>query len=225
MRRRARAAAWQCWRSARVGLRAGLAARRLLLASPFPAAAASVNYLADVPGAWPAGAREPVLKDARGGAAQPTSVFFAALDAALAKLAAAAPPGALARVAAVSGSGQQHGSVFWGAGGRAALRGLAAGKGDLAAQLAPALSRAHSPIWMDSASGAQCRALEAAVGGPAKLAALTGSRAYERFTGNVLARVAKEEPAAWAATERVSLISSAMASVLCVAARRLRARR
>ena len=52
------------------------------------------------------------------------------------------------------------------------------------------------------------------MGGPARLAALTGSRAYERFTGNVLARVAAEEPTVWAATERVGLISSAMASVL-----------
>jgi len=57
---------------------------------------------------------------------------------------------------------------------------------------------------------------ENAVGGPAALAALTGSRAYERFTGNQIAKIAASPAtaAAYGATERISLISSMMASVL-----------
>jgi len=117
-------------------------------------------------------------------------------------------------VSAVSGSGQQHGSVYWAAGAGAKLGALAGGRGPLKAQLAGAFSVPASPIWMDSSTGAQCAALEGALGGPAAVAALTGSRAYERFTGNQVAKVAAHAPAAWAATERVSLISSAMASVL-----------
>ena len=37
---------------------------------------------------------------------------------------------------------------------------------------------------MDSSTTEECRALEDVVGGPVALAEITGSRAYERFTGN-----------------------------------------
>ena len=52
------------------------------------------------------------------------------------------------------------------------------------------------------------------MGGPKALAELTGSRAYERFTGNQIAKIGGADPAAYAATERISLISSMMCSVL-----------
>ncbi|KAF4024155.1 hypothetical protein G4228_015872 [Cervus hanglu yarkandensis] len=38
------------------------------------------------------------------------------------------------------------------------------------------------PVWMDSSTAAQCRQLEAAVGGARALSRLTGSRAYERIS-------------------------------------------
>ena len=66
----------------------------------------------------------------------------------------------LARVAAVSGSGQQHGSAYWKAGALAKLRGLKAGT-PLVTQLAGAFSIQESPIWMDSSTTEQCRALGA----------------------------------------------------------------
>ena len=118
-----------------------------------------------------------------------------------------------ARVAAVSGSGQQHGSAYWGVGARAKLQGLAPGT-PLAAQLASAFRLPNSPIWMDSSTGAQCAALEAALGGPQRVATLSGSRAYERFTGNQIAKVFATDANAYGGTERISLISSLMASVL-----------
>jgi xylulokinase len=43
----------------------------------------------------------------------------------------------------------------------------------------------NSPIWMDSSTTPQCRRLEEAMGGPQRVAEITGSRAYERFTGCV----------------------------------------
>ena len=55
---------------------------------------------------------------------------------------------------------------------------------------------------------------EKALGGPEKVASLTGSRAYERFTGNQIAKIAAADPSAYAETERISLISSLMCSVL-----------
>ena len=44
----------------------------------------------------------------------------------------------------------------------------------LAAQLAGAFVAPESPVWMDSSSAVQCREVEVAMGGPLRLAALTG---------------------------------------------------
>ena len=57
-------------------------------------------------------------------------------------------------------------------------------------QLSPdAFSLPNAPIWQDSSTTRECRDLEAAVGGAQALADLTGSRAYERFTGNQIMKV------------------------------------
>lgn len=40
-------------------------------------------------------------------------------------------------------------------------------------------------------------------------------RAYERFTGNQIARFAKEHPSEYEHTERISLVSSFVTSLLC----------
>jgi xylulokinase len=142
---------------------------------------------------------------------QPTLMYLEALDLLLAQMKAKGFP--FERVAAVSGSGQQHGSAYWGTGSRALLQRLAPGK-PLKVQLAGAFRLANSPIWMDSSTGAQCAALEKALGGAQRVASLSGSRAYERFTGNQIAKVAGGDAAAYKDTERVSLISSLMCSVL-----------
>jgi xylulokinase len=70
-----------------------------------------------------------------------------------------------------------------------------------------------SPIWMDSSTAAECRALEAKLGGPARVAELTGSRAFERFTGNQIAKQVRLYPEQMANTERISLVSSFVASL------------
>ena len=67
---------------------------------------------------------------------------------------------------------------------------------------------------MDSSTAAQCAALTAACGGAEALAALTGSRAYERFTGNQIMKVAQLFPAQYAQCERISLVSSFVACLL-----------
>ncbi|ERE76403.1 xylulose kinase [Cricetulus griseus] len=69
------------------------------------------------------------------------------------------------------------------------------------------------PIWMDSSTTAQCRQLEAAVGGARALSCLTGSRAYERFTGNQIAKLFQQNPEAYSNSERISLVSSFAASL------------
>ena len=52
------------------------------------------------------------------------------------------------------------------------------------------------------------------MGGALALAQLTGSRAYERFTGPQIRKVWQDSPAVYADTERVSLVSSLGASLL-----------
>jgi len=143
---------------------------------------------------------------------QPTLLYFEALEMLLQQMKEKGFD--FKRVRAVSGSGQQHGSVYWRAGARKTLGGLSAGGGPLAAQLAGAFAVRDSPIWMDSSTGAQCTALELALGGAQQTADATGSRAYERFTGNQIAKVSLQMPREYAETERISLISSAMCSVL-----------
>ncbi|XP_033258005.2 xylulose kinase isoform X3 [Orcinus orca] len=69
------------------------------------------------------------------------------------------------------------------------------------------------PVWMDSSTTAQCRQLEATVGGAQALSCLTGSRAYERFTGNQIAKLYQQNPEAYSHTERISLVSSFAASL------------
>ena len=117
------------------------------------------------------------------------------------------------RIAAISGSAQQHGSVYLN---HRAASGLAAldPSQPLAGQVRPLLSRDVSPIWMDSSTGAECAEITAAVGGPGPLSAHTGSRAFERFTGPQIRKFAKSDLAAYQATDRVHLVSSFMASLL-----------
>lgn len=141
----------------------------------------------------------------------PALMWVAALDLLLARLRDEGAP--LGQVACISGSGQQHGSVWLNAGARAALRGLRP-ESPLRPQLEHIFSVADSPVWMDSSTGAECRALESALGGAQAVAELTGSRAYERFTGNQIAKIHRLQPEAYAATDRLALVSSFMATLL-----------
>jgi xylulokinase len=118
----------------------------------------------------------------------------------------------LGAVRGVSGAGQQHGSVYL-ARKLDAVGGWAAGT-PLRDQVAPLLSRTTAPIWMDSSTGAECAEIAAAIGGDARLVALTGSRAIERFTGPQIRKFAKDHPADWQRTAEVHLVSSFIASLL-----------
>ncbi|RPD64124.1 D-xylulose kinase [Lentinus tigrinus ALCF2SS1-7] len=118
-----------------------------------------------------------------------------------------------ARILGISGDGQQHGSVYWSADGERLLASLDASR-PLAEQLAPeAFSLPRAPIWQDSSTTRECRELEQAIGGAQALADLTGSRAYERFTANQIARIRRINPEAYRATARISLVSSFMPSL------------
>jgi len=119
----------------------------------------------------------------------------------------------MGRVKAVSGSAQQHGSVFWTADGLAALRCMAPAD-SFSSNLYGGFALEDCPTWADSSTQMECDAIESATGGPGAMAALTGSRAYCRFTGPQIARVARTEPLVWKHTARVSLVSSFLTSLL-----------
>jgi xylulokinase len=141
----------------------------------------------------------------------PTIMWVAALDLLFARMADEKWP--LERIVCVSGSGQQHGSVWFQEGARETLQSLDPAC-TLREQLSDCFAIADSPIWMDSSTTAECEALELALGGAQAVAELTGSRAFERFTGNQIAKLARTNPEGYAATERISLVSSFVASLL-----------
>ena len=92
-------------------------------------------------------------------------------------------------------------------------------------QLAMAFSLTASPVWMDSSTSEECKLLEETAGSPEvrklnrnnklssvfsrritvffsqKLAEITGSRAYERFSGAQIAKISRKRPEAYSSTE------------------------
>jgi xylulokinase len=119
----------------------------------------------------------------------------------------------IGQVRMIAGSGQQHGSVFLGGDFGKTIASLDAGRG-LSSQISPSLTRATSPIWMDTSTGAECREIAAAVGSDAEVCRRSGSIAIERFTGPQIRRFHKRQPADYAATAHIHLVSSFIASVL-----------
>jgi xylulokinase len=119
----------------------------------------------------------------------------------------------LGRIAAISGSAQQHGSVYLNASAGARLERLDSTR-PLVDSVAPMLSRPVAPVWLDSSTSAECQQIAAAVGGQRTLATHTGSRAFERFTAAQIRRFHLMDPEGYAGTDRVHLVSSFLASLL-----------
>jgi xylulokinase len=119
----------------------------------------------------------------------------------------------LGSIAALSGSGQQHGSVYLNAEFSAVVGNLRA-ESSLAAQIAPCLTRASSPIWMDGSTSEECAEIAKAMGGGEVVCSRSGSIPVERFTGPQIRRFSKEDPEAWQETGVVHLVSSFLCSVL-----------
>ena len=119
----------------------------------------------------------------------------------------------LGLVKAISGSGQQHGTVYLN------KKFLDADawpmKADsLAAAVKPMLSRQTAPIWMDSSTSAECREISAAAGGVEEVQKRSGSPAIERFSGPQIRKFFKDCPAEYEDTAVIHLVSSFHASVL-----------
>jgi xylulokinase len=142
----------------------------------------------------------------------PPLMWVEALEAMMARLCREFPD-EMKMLAAVSGSAQQHGSVYvndrW-------MRALASAHPakPLVSQLREVFARTLAPVWMDSSTTEECAEIERAIGGPGVLARHTGSRAFERFTGPQIRACYKRDARAYDATARVHLVSSFHASLL-----------
>jgi xylulokinase len=144
-------------------------------------------------------------------AASPPLMWADALDLMLGKIVASGLD--LRRLAAISGSAQQHGSVYLNADAPAALMDMDPAAAP-AAQMTNCLSRPVAPIWMDCSTTLECAEITGAVGGAPIVIRRTGSRAFERFTGPQIRKFFKQQPGAYAATDRIHVVSSFLASLL-----------
>ena len=114
---------------------------------------------------------------------------------------------------AISGSAQQHGTVYLNSDAARRLDALAPDR-PLAGQVSGVLARPTSPVWMDTSTAVECEEIESALGGPGAAALLTGSRCFERFSAAQIRRFAKQDPGAYASTSTIHLVSSWLASLL-----------
>ena len=70
-----------------------------------------------------------------------------------------------------------------------------------------------SPAWLDTSTGQECAELEEAAGGAMALSALTGSRAYERFSVHLIRQTFGRLGVSWSDCSHIALASSFGASL------------
>ncbi|OMJ13792.1 Xylulose kinase [Smittium culicis] len=114
-------------------------------------------------------------------------------------------------IRAIGGAAQQHGSVYW--------RNLESVHLSSELSLSEQLSNQNvftildSPTWEDSSTAEYCE-IQTALHTFQKIATITGSVSTERFTGNQIAKIKAEYESDYKNTERISLVSSFLASIL-----------
>jgi xylulokinase len=138
-------------------------------------------------------------------------LWIAALDLLFAQMKREGAP--LGQILAISGSGQQHGSVYLNEQAPVALAGLNPRK-SLEENLDGVFTRKTSPIWMDSSTTRECADIRKKLGGIKFTASRTGSDTFERFTGPQIRKFSRADPRAYQATTQIALVSSFMASLL-----------
>ncbi len=168
----------------------------------------SVNFGSEIPGYQsPSG----FIPGGKGGEVHANPLMWLdALDLLLSRLSSVTD---LSKIKCISGSGQQHGSVYLDGKFDELLAKLDPSL-DLASQISPHLTRKTSPIWMDTSTGAECAEITESLGGPGEICRRSGSVAIERFSGPQIRKFFKTEPDAYAETGRIHLVSSFMASIL-----------
>ncbi|CAN0417590.1 unnamed protein product, partial [Ectocarpus sp. 12 AP-2014] len=190
----------------------------------------SINYEKDLPVEQRYGSKNG-MKVVDEQVTSPVAMWLHALEALLQRLKNPQGEAAaidLSAVRGVSVSGQQHGTVYWAKGSQKRLEGMAGalhgdesesngggGSDDgLAEAFAGCFAVEDSPIWADGSTEKYASELEESMGGAARLAELTGSRAHLRQGAPQIMKIHRERPEAYDNTERISLVCSFLASVL-----------
>ena len=119
----------------------------------------------------------------------------------------------LKKVKAISGAGQQHGSIYLNSKWFNTIGNLNY-KESLSEQVKPCLSRLCSPIWMDTSTTLECQEIAQSIGGNEIICSKSGSIAIERFTGPQIRRFYKTSLEAYPNTARIHLVSSFLCSIL-----------
>ncbi|CAF0850752.1 unnamed protein product [Rotaria sordida] len=155
----------------------------------------------------------------------PVFVFLEALDILFQKL-GNQKKFDFSNIVGISGCGQQHGSVYWKT--KTELENLKnfhvtinnntekSNEKDLylVDLLKSSFSCINCPIWMDSSTTDECQLIEKSIGSAQNLFQITGSKAYERFTGSQIMKIANKTSEIYEQTERIQLISNFLASIL-----------
>lgn len=149
-----------------------------------------------------------VLKSVNGEVVSPPLMWVESLEKVFEALKASEVE--LSKIIAISGSGQQHGSVYMNLKWREALKGLNATE-SLKSQLEGVFSKELSPIWMDTSTQAECDEIQTAV---SDIAQRSGSIATMRFTGPQIRKFYKNEADAYEKTQIIHLVSSFIPSLL-----------
>ena len=113
----------------------------------------------------------------------------------------------------ISGSAQQHATVYVKHDGQKALHSLDPNH-SLSEQLRSHYSRPVCPIWLDASTGEECKEIANTVGGNKTICNITGSSITPRFSAAQIRKYAKQYPARWAETETVHLASSYFSSIM-----------
>jgi xylulokinase len=112
----------------------------------------------------------------------------------------------------ISGSGQQHGSVYMN--NRSLNPSNWYSGNSLDEIISPMLSRKSSPIWMDSSTSLECEEIAKFAGGACVVREKSGSIPVERFSGPQIRKFFKRSPEAYDNTSVIHLVSSFAASIL-----------
>ncbi|KAI2642890.1 xylulose kinase-like protein [Xylaria nigripes] len=148
---------------------------------------------------------------------QPVAMWVEAVDLVLARLREQRCP--MDQIKGISGSGQQHSSVYWSSDAEATLRSLDP-KRALVEQLDDRVfAYEFAPNWQDGSTQCECDDFDAHLGSGKNLAEVSGSSAHHRFTGTQILRMRRHRPQVYNNTARISLCSSFLASVFlgCIA--------
>ena len=120
---------------------------------------------------------------------------------------------ALDQIVAISGSGQQHGTVYLNEKAAEVLATLNPKK-SLVENIDGIFARKTAPIWMDSSTSKECAEIRKKLGGIKFTASRTGSDTFERFSGPQIRKFYKTEPKAYEKTVNIALVSSFLASII-----------